>query len=264
MKKVAVCTGLNLYPNPANNLKGCCNDAMDWASYLKNKQGVLDVSIVLNANVKIKPTIDLIVAKLNTCVSGDHFIFTNSSHGSNIPDRNGDEVDFRDEVLCWYDEFFCDDNFRQIIDSAPTGVNVTIISDSCHSGTVTREFVQDIKIIEGYKRAKVITPEDASFAAMLHKLPVKRRAMSTGISEENMREVLISGCKSDEYSYDAFIQGRNNGAFTRACLDILNNAANLTYTQFYSELRKKLPSGEYPQTPQLEGSLSNKSKIMFS
>jgi hypothetical protein len=263
MKKVAVCIGLNLYPDPKNNLKGCVNDATDWASYLKNKQGATDVSIVTDSNVKVAPVTKLILSKAKTCVAGDHFVLTNSSHGSSIPDRTNDEIDGRDEVLCWYDNFLLDDTIRTIINSIVPGVNITIISDSCHSGSVTRMFVPE-KENKGYKTIKFIQPKDPEFAAKVNSLPVRKRSVSTGISEEQMREILISGCKSNEYSYDAYIKRRYNGAFTRACLDILYGSDNLTYNQFYQKLVKKLPCSNFPQSPQLEGNSANKNKIMFS
>jgi len=264
MKKVAVCIGLNLYPDPRNDLKGCVNDANDWATYLKDKQGATDVTVLINANVKVASAIQLIISKINTCVAGDHFILTNSSHGSSVPDMNNEEIDGRDEVLCWYDAFLVDDSIRKIIDGAASGVNITIISDSCHSGSVTREFFPERSIRKGYKKSKFIQPKDLSFAATINNYSVKKRAMTGSIPEEQMREVLISGCKSDEYSYDAFIKGRNNGAFTRACLDILNKSNTMTYAQFYQELCKSLPTNNFPQTPQLEGNTVNKNKIMFS
>ena len=93
MKKVAVCIGLNQYPDPRNNLRGCVNDALDLADYLKNVQGVTDITVLTDSKVKVSKASQFIINKIKECSSGDHFILTNSSHGSSVPDKNGDEID---------------------------------------------------------------------------------------------------------------------------------------------------------------------------
>ncbi len=78
--------------------------------------------------------------------AGDVLVFTNSSHGSYIPDTSGDEETY-DEVMCPYDtreEVLSDDDLRAILDTLPTGVSMTVISDSCHSGSNTRGRVNDL------------------------------------------------------------------------------------------------------------------------
>ncbi|MEZ5628493.1 MAG: caspase family protein [Rhodocyclaceae bacterium] len=59
-----------------------------------------------------------------------------------MPDRSGDEADGRDEALCPHDigdgQILLDDDLRALPDQRPAGVRVVLISDSCHSGSVTR------------------------------------------------------------------------------------------------------------------------------
>jgi len=67
--------------------------------------------------------------------------------------------------------------------------------------------------------------------------------------------VLLSGCKDEEYSYDACFNGRANGAFTYTALQTLRDLpGHATYSDWHREIRKILPSADYPQTPQLVGS----------
>ena len=64
--------------------------------------------------------------------------------------------------------------------------------------------------------------------------------------------MLLSGCKDVEFSYDADFGGRPNGAMTRAAIEELKkNPA--TPQDWFNGIRKRLPSQQYPQTPQLFG-----------
>ncbi len=73
--------------------------------------------------------------------------------------------------------------------------------------------------------------------------------------------VLLSGCKDDEYSYDAWFNGRPNGAFTYAALHALKSLPETaTYREWHREIRKILPHVNYPQTPQLSGSWRQRAK----
>lgn len=78
-----------------------------------------------------------------------------------------------------------------------------------------------------------------------------------------MPEILVSGCSDSEYSYDARINGRYNGAMSAMALNVIRQNPKMTYNEFYASLRKLLPSSEYPQTPQLEGADINKGTLLF-
>jgi hypothetical protein len=78
-----------------------------------------------------------------------------------------------------------------------------------------------------------------------------------------MPEILITGCSDSEYSYDAEFDGRPNGAMTAMALRVINQNPDATYREFYTGLRALLPSSDYPQSPQLEGSDVNKDRRLF-
>ena len=71
--------------------------------------------------------------------------------------------------------------------------------------------------------------------------------------------LLLAGCQDTEYSYDASFEGRSNGAFSFVALKCLASLpAKATYRDWYTAIRKVLPSQQYPQTPNLYGSTSMK------
>ncbi len=73
--------------------------------------------------------------------------------------------------------------------------------------------------------------------------------------------VLLSACKDEEYGYDAWFNGRPNGAFTYVALQVLKNLpATATYKEWHQKIREFLPHVNYPQTPQLSGSWQQRSK----
>jgi hypothetical protein len=252
--------GINNYPGVQNDLRGCVNDANNWAQLLRNQYDFNKVEIVLDKQA-VKTNVKSKMEKLvKESKSGDTLVITYSGHGSNVRDTDGDEEDFRDETWYLYDGHLIDDDIRGIIKKLPEGVKVTIISDSCHSGTVTRSFLCALNDDSYYSKPKFMPPEDDIEAIAISSLPVKK---ATFCPEENMKEILLSGCKSTEYSYDATIGGKPTGAFSYYAIEILKANPKITYEKFYKELRKKLPTNRYPQTPCLEGSEENKNSIMF-
>ena len=83
------------------------------------------------------------------------------------------------------------------------------------------------------------------------------------LPESGMPELLITGCSDSEYSYDAEIDGRYNGAMSAMAIRVIQENPGLTYQEFYARLRTHLPTPEYPQTPQLEGMDVHKNTLLF-
>jgi hypothetical protein len=237
----ALCTGINNYPGSANDLQGCVNDANDWANALKNFG--FNVTTVIDAAVTTDNIKNLLLKMITEAESGDTLVFTYSGHGTNVPDTSGDEDDSYDEALYLYNGVLLDDELREIISKLPTGANLIVILDSCFSGTATRAIGVRPKYMPGS------TPIVGS----------KKKAFLSG---EDMVEILLSGCNDDEYSYDAIINNRANGAFTYYALKSLTD--DITYEEWMNKIHDDLPSRNYPQTPQLEGSKNNTNATVFS
>lgn len=259
-KKSAVCVGINDYPGTANDLSGCVNDYSDWATVLKNVYKFDSITTLANSKATIGNVVSALTKLINGAKSGDCIVFTYSGHGTSVPDTNGDEPDGRDEAICLYDGNLIDDKIREIISKVKDGVKFTIISDSCHSGSVTRLQLKKGKAgKKGYKKARYMPPKDIKEAMLISRLPLKGKVFTT----EDMKEILIAGCQSSEYSYDAYINNRYNGAMTYHAINVIKQNPTATYEEFYTELRKRLPSDEYQQSPQLEGRVSNLKTKLF-
>lgn len=141
MTKSALCIGINNYPGTHMDLQGCVNDANDWAAELAARG--FGVTKLLDAQATKAAMVDGIETLIGGAVSGDLVVITYSGHGTYVPDLNGDEIDGLDEGLCPYDlqtggEALLDDEIHELFNARKAGVRLVLISDSCHSGTVTR------------------------------------------------------------------------------------------------------------------------------
>ena len=254
MRKTGLCVGINNYPGTSSDLSGCINDCNDWADILQSKYGFSNITKLIDSQATRASIKQALTKLVEGAVSGDIIVFTYSGHGSFVVDTSGDEPDGKDETLYTYDGNILDDELREILNKVKEGVKTIIILDSCHSGTATRVSRP------GSPKPRFMPPSDPDVAKLGTMLP-SSKAM---LADENMNEVLLTGCKSTEYSYDAEYNGRPNGALTKTAIDALNKLDKPTYQIWYDTIRKGLPSSNYPQTPQLEGAKNNKSRIVFT
>jgi metacaspase-1 len=245
MKK-AVCVGINNYPGSLNDLQGCVNDANDWCALL-NEYG-FETSLLLDSQAT-RQNIEMALEHLVLSArQGDVAVFTYSGHGTQALDFGGDEGDMYDEAISVYDGNIRDDELRLIIDKIDPQATLVIVSDSCFSGSVTR-------LVPEKAKPRFLPP-----AGFSENRVVRQRFL---LPETGMPELLISGCTDSEYSYDAEIDGRYNGAMSAMAIRVIRQNPGLTYNEFYRLLRGYLPSSDFPQTPQLEGSEAHKGTLLF-
>ncbi len=269
MAKKAVCIGINNYPAPLSDLRGCLNDADDWANLLKADFGFDSVTQLKDGQATHAAMTGALQDLVAGAAADDVLVYTYSGHGTWVPDGGVlDEADNRDEALCAYDGLIIDDEIRGIIAEMTPGARLTVISDSCHAGTVSRGSVQRL----GETRARNATrdtapiprfspPEDVVVALQGGLLPVRRRLF---YPESGMSELLITGCNSLEYSYDAYIDGRFNGAMTAYAIRLIREDRRMSYAEFHKRLREHLPTFTYQQSPQLEGPAALKNRPIFT
>jgi hypothetical protein len=268
MTKRAICVGINDYPGTFNDLNGCVNDANDWANLLRNDFQFGDNVQTITDSSATKGNILRALGELVTSAqSGDIVVFTYSGHGTWVYDHGErDESDNRDEAICAYDANILDDDIRAVIRQVTPGVHLTIISDSCFSGSVTRGMLErarsvDDESTENAPKPRYMPPVEDIDALRTDLVPIRKRFL---YPESDMQEILITGCNATEYSYDAFIGGRYNGAMTAMAIRSIKSNPSQTYREFHRMLRQLLPSTRYPQSPQLEGSDVNKDRPLFT
>lgn len=246
LKRYALCVGINDYPGSGSDLAGCVNDAHDWHVTLLSRG--YDVRMLLDGEANKKSIVEVIRERLSRLKAGDRFVFTFSGHGTWIPDRDGDEIDGRDEALCCYDYasggLLVDDEMFEMFKNRAFGSRVTLLSDSCHSGTVTR-LAMDPAV---HKTVRFLPP--TLFTDLTEKEAARAELDISG-GKPRSDAVLISGCADHEFSYDAHFGNRPNGAFTYFARQALDQSPSPRVKDVYDTLKALLPSQEYPQSPQL-------------
>jgi metacaspase-1 len=188
---------------------------------------------------------------------GDDIVITYSGHGTWVRDDNGDEPDGRDEALCPWDIAergpLLDDELYDILSDRARGVRVVMISDSCHSGSVARfapSTRHDADKVKFLPPSVFLAPDEAARAAKLPRITAGRPRHAA---------LLMAGCADIEFSYDAHFGGRPNGAFTYFALKALTELPDgATYRDWSARIAESLPSQDYPQTPALSGSSTQK------
>jgi metacaspase-1 len=249
--KRALCIGINDYPGTGSDLAGCVNDANDWADEL-TKRG-FDLEMMLDAQATGAAMRDAMGRVLSRAQSGDTVVITYSGHGTWVRDTDGDEPDGRDEALVPYDIAengpLLDDELYDILCDRARGVRVVMISDSCHSGTVARfapSTRTDADKVRFLPPGVFLPPDEAARAARMPRVTAGRPRHAA---------LLMSGCADVEFSYDAHFDGRPNGAFTYFALKTLRDLPEgATYRDWGRAIAGSLPSQDYPQTPGVDGS----------
>src|SRR5260370_32586691 len=98
-------------------------------------------NILLDGDASSSAVIQQIGSAARQLSSGDILLLTYSGHGGMIDDVTGGEPgdDGKDETWVLYDRMVRDDELQQLWDQFEAGVRIVVRSDSCHSGTVTRD-----------------------------------------------------------------------------------------------------------------------------
>lgn len=189
---------------------------------------------------------------------GDLVVLTYSGHGSWIADRDADEPDARDEVLCPYDiaqnRPLTDDVLYDMFADRERGVRIVFISDSCHSGSVSR--IAPARRGADAPRVRFLPLEHFAPPETVRKA-AKQGAYRAAGAPRPFGGVLLSGCQDTEYSYDAVFDQRPNGAFTYYALQALDKLPpDASYRDWYQAVRTSLPNQSQPQTPKFGGTRS--------
>lgn len=180
-----------------------------------------------------KPTGGNIMHELSNLILKGHTAgakelwFHYSGHGSSTRDRDGDEDDHKDETIVPLDYqrggMITDDQLHDYIEHVAKGCKMYCIFDCCHSGTIL-----DLKYqYRGNSRNGIENPS----------------------SRVNSDVIMISGCKDDQTSADAWIKGKWRGAMTTAYVNCTRNG--IACEDLLDAMRGYLKNNHYTQYPQM-------------
>ncbi|HRI01823.1 MAG TPA: caspase family protein [Saprospiraceae bacterium] len=202
-------------------LLGCVKDADAMRELI-----LADKCVCLyNEAGSIKNFIDFVSTYSSIMCESDKLFITYSGHGASIKDRSGDEADGKDEAWCFYDGLLLDDDVNKIL-MGVTGT-VIVISDSCHSGTVTRG-MKNLSLTTDSKRTKQIPRYIVDKA--------KQYKLESNTKPRNPNIVTLSACQDNQYSYDT----DSGGLFTNGILELIRENSEYNFIELVSNLRLRI------------------------
>ncbi len=224
-------------------LGGCEPDARDMKA-IADARGFRS-SLILTSDATSSRLQSELRKAATELTSGDILFLTYSGHGGQVPNTNGDdESDGQDETWCLFDREFVDDELFCAFARFVPGVRILVLSDSCHSGTVTRMKPFAAMAPQQTPRAlpqdigeKVYQAHKSLYDALQSSLPPFERA---GVKATVL---LISGCQDHQLSGDL----GTNGVFTVALKRIWNNGQfQGNYSSFHSAIQASMPLNQQP------------------
>jgi len=270
-KALSVHIGLNgvsaaAYSGWDGPLAACEFDANDMAAIARSKG--MQSTVLLTKKATRGAVLGAMRDAAKALANGGFLFLTYSGHGGQIPDVSGDEEDKKDETWCLYDGQLIDDELYFELSRFGAGVRILVLSDSCHSGTVTRAALmptatiptQRPKLMPDSVGMRVYRDHQAFYdklqkdvAKAAGKRPVDPDAaiaqvaasgrLSAIVKKFAPEVILISGCQDNQTSMD----GEHNGAFKEQLLKVWNQGSfQGNYANFHAQIRARMPATQSP------------------
>lgn len=250
-KKLALLVGIDDYI-AVNHLHGCVNDVRDIRDLLRTTYEFDDANIIVLTNAQA--THANIIAKfrshlINRAAPGDIVVFHYSGHGSRMPDVS-DELEGMDETIVPVDsrqaEIFdiSDKELNILLRELETKTkNITVILDSCHSGTGVRA--------DGIRQI----PDDTRTPSARPNASRGVRNGASGMKELGLDYVLIAAARPKELANESLTpEGEERGALTYSLTRILRGMSGpLTVRELMEEVSSDVCAHFPSQHPQAEG-----------
>lgn len=258
--------GINDYPS-ITKLTGCVNDVRLMQAILQENFNfpAANVTVLLDAQA----TRDGILAAFDALIAStghdDIVVIHYAGHGSQMTDLEGDEPTGLDSTIMPYDSEGWQGKNRDITDDE-IGLKlhalgertryITLIFDSCHSGTITRDAL-------GAQGRSM--PPDLRPAAELGRKPVAgvmrsgtAKAGPSGWMPITEKYVLISGCRDEETSFE-YRPPEADGAVAHGALtyflssQLKQATKDTTYRDIFERAASMVNAIYSAQHPQMEG-----------
>ncbi|MGE0384487.1 MAG: caspase family protein [Gammaproteobacteria bacterium] len=256
--------GAAAYAGWTGPLAACEFDANDMAAIAASRK--MKSTVLLTRKATRAAVLAGIRAATKALGAGDLFFLTYSGHGGQVPDRSGEEADKKDETWCLFDGQLIDDELYAELAAFRAGVRILVLSDSCHSGTVTRaapvpgtqpglrpkwmpaavaqrtyrdhqKFYDRLQVALAARAGRAVDPD-----AALANVATSTRLTSI-VRKFNPAAILISGCQDNQTSMD----GDHNGAFTEMLLKVWNNGEfEGNYADLHKQILARMPPTQSP------------------
>lgn len=274
----ALLVGIDRYPPGVSPLDGCVNDITNMATYLQERVQNCQIKTLKNEEATYQAVIDGFRTHLRQAGSEDTALFYYAGHGSQeqAPEQFwAIEPDHLNETLVCYDSRtnvgwdLADKELAKLIaEVAAKNPHIILILDCCHSGSGTRDPMQEvaerrletdtrIRPIETY----LVSVEEAMGFASGSRDP---EAAPAGWTFSHGRHVLMAACRSSQTAKEYKGGGQPRGAFSYFFQEALKQAnPTTTYRDLFGTSSALVASKISDQAPQLEAIVSDDLNIPF-
>ncbi len=217
-------------------LRAAVNDAEYMLSMAQNRFGYTRSEILLNEQATTYNVEHILGEYAKSLEPGDILLLSYSGHGGQVEDPDwmakGEDEPI-DSTWCLYDRQLIDDEIFALFKTFKPGVRILVVSDSCHSGTVTRVLDEsDETKLEAEIAAlmqkhgflpKTLSPDEASkvqaknydtYRKVQEKL---RKASKHNTNDIGAAVMLFAACQDHQVAYD----GLQHGRFTSALKQLI-------------------------------------------
>lgn len=140
----------------AGILHGCENDARAMQAIAVSAG--FQSQVLLTEAATSSAVLGALSTAASTLDSGEILFLTYAGHGAQVPDLTGEEEDTLDETWCLYDRMLIDNELSEAWGQFRPGVRILLLSDSCHSGTMSRRLAQSMAIVKEIYTASLAAP----------------------------------------------------------------------------------------------------------
>ncbi|MBU0488511.1 MAG: caspase family protein [Bacteroidetes bacterium] len=244
-------------PKKISNLDGCVNDVLAVKEVLVSRFEFLqdNITTLLNEEASRKGIIESFEKLIRTSQKGDVVVIYYAGHGSQVKNSLSQEADKRDETMVPADAFKGIMHIRdkelavlwqRLVDK---GVVVTVIYDSCHSGSIGRGTLTDDPPKSRFTDPDTLDARDASIPPQ----PEKNGAL------------IISAAQDDEVAMEQKDEnGLPHGAFTYAFLQTIKTMpVNANASDVFSSIRAIMKYNGKKQEPVLAGNDERLKQTLF-
>jgi hypothetical protein len=238
------------------NLSGCINDAEGMRALIVAKYGFReqDITSLLNTEASRERIIAEIKKLISISEKGDVVFIFYAGHGSQVINSLSVEKDKKDESIVPSDAYkgaadIRDKElagyFNQLLDK---GVLLTVIFDSCHSGSVGRGLLYDV---EGVR--------------FLEENPIDAKDPSDPPHPEDRGALIISAAQDDEFAKEVKDENSlTHGAFTLAIMkSLMQNPVDAPVEDIFNSALAIMKYFGKTQQPVLAANSLRKNQTLF-
>jgi hypothetical protein len=142
-----------------------------------------------------------------------------------------------------------DDELYSSWNAFAAGVRVVLLSDSCHSGTVSKAIHYAAKKTGGPLPMYRVMPDEVALRVYQNNKAfydpiLKNRDLAKSLGKVKASVLLISGCQDNQLSQD----GTFNGLFTGTLKTVWNGGTfSGSYRRFHTAIGSKMPPDQTPK-----------------